>query len=641
MSFALRIYQRLAEAFPHEFKLVYGTEIRQAGEDVVEEISKRHGVAGLIRLVLDIAIRVPVEYLSEMRRDLRYAVRALIKSPGFALVGIISLGLGMGLTTSVFSKLWVQMFRDLPGVVNPQALVMPQSSVSYPYIEQFRAHKSLFTGVAAFQNGVPFNVALQGSGNAKPDRVFGQLVSPEYFSVLGVKPQRGRVLNPALDKPGDAPVVVITDRFWRNRLGASPDVLGQPLRLNGQIATIVGITPKTFKGALPSVPTELFVPATVPAALAPELANDVLHNRDAKAFLALMRLAPGVSIESAEAGLDAITRRLDEQDPLNPKRNDKSRRVTLLAAGTTMPMPRNLKPVVVGFVLVLISLVLGIACMNLANMLLARGAARRKELAIRLAVGASRFRLIRQMVTEGVLLAMLGGATGFGLAYWLSIASSRLQLPTAVPQEFDSALDWHAFLFTFFLAILAGIGFSLAPALQATKADVAPTLKEGAGVQLRAYRRFGMRNLLVVAQVAGSLMLLLITGFLVIGISRMGNIQTKFDANAMYLLSIDPVRDGYSAEKAESLFEKLPQQLKTIGTVRSVALAADAPFSISGATAELTTARDYRTSPTSKLVCKETVGAGYFSVLSEPMLAGREFTERDQQLEKRIARSAK
>src|SRR5450755_3337208 len=179
MNFALRIYRRLAEAFPHEFKLVYGTEVTQLGEDVVQEIAKQHGVAGLIRLVADIAIRVPVEYLSEMRRDLRYAVRALIKSPGFALVGIISLGLGMGVTTSVFGRVWAGMFRGLPAVTNPEDLVMPQNPVSYYYIEQYRAQRSLFAGVAAFQNGVPFNVGFQGNGNAKPQRVFGQLVSPE------------------------------------------------------------------------------------------------------------------------------------------------------------------------------------------------------------------------------------------------------------------------------------------------------------------------------------------------------------------------------------------------------------------------------------------------------------------------------
>jgi len=634
MNFALRIYLRLAEAFPHEFKLVYGTDVMHLGEDVVEEIAKQNGIAGLIRLIADIAIRVPVEYLSEMRRDLRYAVRALIKSPGFALVGIISLGLGMGITTSVFSKMWAQLFCDLPRVTNPGELVMPQNPVSYYYVEQYRAQKSLLAGVAAFQNGVPFNVGFPGNGTARPERVFGQLVSPEYFSVLGVKPQRGRVLNPDLDKPGGAPAVVITDRFWRNRLNSSRDALGQTLRLNGQPATIVGITPQGFKGVLPSSPTELFVPVTVPATLAPELANDVLHKRDAKAFQAIMRLAHGVTIESAEAGLDTVTRYLDEQDATNPNRNDKARRVTLLEGGTVMPIPRDMKPVVVGFLAVLIGLVLTIACMNLANMLLARGAARRKELAIRLAIGASRFRLIRQMMSEGILISMLGGAAGFGLAYWLALLSSQVKLPQAVPQDYDPGMDWRALVFTFILAVVCGIGFSLVPALQATRADVAPTLKEGAAMQLRGYRRFGMRNVLVVGQVAGSLMLLLITGFLVIGINKMSDIQTKFDAHTMYLLSIDPVRDGYAPEKAQTLFEKLPARLKSVSAVRSIGLAADAPFSLTSRRAKLTVAKDSRDpSPTIKLVSKQTVGAGYFAALSEPMLAGREFSEADQHIE--------
>jgi MacB-like periplasmic core domain len=250
MNFALRVYRRLAEAFPHEFKLVYGREVMQLGEDVVAEIAAEQGVAGLLRLIVDIAVRVPAEYLSEMRRDLRYAVRGLVKSPGFALVAIISLGLGMGVTTSVFSKVWAQMFRDLPAAANAKELVMPLSPVSYYYIEQYRAQKSLFAGVAAFQQGVPFNVAFQGNGNAKPERVFGQLVSADYFSVLGVRPQRGRVFGAPVDHPGDAPAVVISDRFWRNRLNSSPDALGQTLHLNGQAATIVGITPKDFHGAL-------------------------------------------------------------------------------------------------------------------------------------------------------------------------------------------------------------------------------------------------------------------------------------------------------------------------------------------------------------------------------------------------------
>lgn len=626
MNFARRIYRRLAEAFPHEFKLVYGTELTLLGEDVVEEIARRHGVTGLIRLIVDIGIRVPIEYLGEMRRDLRYAVRALLKSPGFALVGIISLGIGMGMTTSVFSRVWAQMFRGLPAVTDADRLAIPEDPVSYYYIEQYRAQKSLFEGVAAFQTGVPFSVALPGNGHAKPERVFGQIVSPGYFSLLGVKAQRGRVFSPEVDKPGDAPVVVITDRFWRNRLNSAPDALGQTLRLNGQPATIIGITPKDFKGAMPVVPAEIFVPVTVPPSLAPELANAILDDPHAKVFQAMLRLAPGVTIESAEAGLDAVTRRLDDRDSSDAKHNDKSRRVTLLAGGTMVPIPRAMRPVLVGFFVVLIGLILTISCMNLANMLLARGSARRKELAIRLAVGASRFRLIRQMMSEGILIAMLGGAAGLALAYWLSLLSSQLKLPQAVPQELDYSLDWRAFVFTFALAIVCGIGFSLAPALQATKSGVVPALKEGAAIQLRGYRRLGMRNLLVLGQVAGSLMLLLITGFLVLGFSKTGSVQTKFNANTMYLLSIDPVRDGYSREKAQALFDKLPTLLQSTGAIPTIALASQAPFSMANGTVQL------RASQAIQVAAKESIGERYFEALDEPLLAGREFAHRDREI---------
>ena len=637
MNFAWRIYRRLAQAFPHEFKLAYGTEVMQLGEDVVEEIAKRHGAAGLIWLIVDIAIRVPIEYLSEMRGDMRYAWRSLIKSPGFALVGIISMGLGIGLTTNVYSSKWAVLFRDLPAAANAKKLVMLQQSAdgdlaaaSYYYIEQFREQKSLFSGVAAFETSIPFNVNFQGDLNGNPERVFGQLVSPDYFSVLGVQPQLGRVLSAAVDKPGDAPVVVISDRFWRNRLNSSPNAVGQMLRLNGQIATIVGITPKNFNGALSINPSELFVPLTVPAALAPELANDGLHQRKAKELLAMMCQAPGGTIESAEAGLDAITRRLDEQDPSSSVRVDKGRRVTLLPAGTSVPIPRKVKPALIGFLVALMGLVITLACMNLANMLIARGANRRKELAIRLAVGASRFRLVRQMMSEGILLSLLGGIAGFALAYGLGVLNSHFTRPMIVPRESDFYLDWHAGAFAFGLAIVCGIGFSLAPALQATKADLTPALKEGSALQLPGYRRLGLRNLLMVAQVAASLMLLLLTGFLVMGISKQSSIQTKFDATTMVLFSLDPVRDGFAPEKAQALFEKLPERLQTAGPVRSIAMAAHPPFMSEVEPTQLSAEDSPGSSQVLRPVLEETVGAGYFASLSEPMLAGREFVEPDQ-----------
>lgn len=636
MNFAWRIYKRLAQSFPHEFKLAYGAEVIQLGEDVVEEIAKRHGVAGLIRLIADIAIRVPIEYLSEMRGDMRYAWRALIKSPGFALVGIISMGLGIGLTTNVYSSKWELLFHELPAA-NAKNLVMFQEStaddlqpVSYYYVEQYREQKSLFAGVAALQTGIPFNVTFQGALNAKPERVFGQLVSADYFSVLGVQSQRGRVLGAALDKPGDAPVVVISDRFWRNRLNSSPNAVGQTLHLNGQPATIVGITPKDFHGALAINPSELFVPITVPAALAPELANDVLHQRNAKDFLAILCLAPGVTMDNAEAGLDAITRRLDQQDTSSLLHADKSRRITLLAAGTSVPIPRKFKPVLIGFLVALMGLVIALACLNLANMLMARGANRRKELAIRLSVGASRFRLVRQMISEGLLLSMLGGLAGFVLAYVLAVLSAHFTPPTMLPIESKASLDWSATVFAFGVAIVCGIGFSLPPALQATKADLTPALKEGSALQLPGYRRFGLRNLLMVIQVAASLMLLLMTGFLVLGINKTSSLQTKFDPRTMIILSLDPLRDGYTPEKTQALFEKLPERLKTAGTVHNVALAAQPPFSGEREPTQLTAEDAPESSRVLQPIVEQTVGAGYFAALNEPVLAGREFEERDQ-----------
>jgi predicted permease len=626
MSVAWRIYQRLADAFPHEFKMVYGAEVTGLGRDVVEDIARRNGPAGLIRLVADIAIRVPIEYLSEMRRDMRHALRALIKSPGFALVGIISMGLCIGLTTNVYSTKWAMLFRDLPAAENARSLVMPMEPASYYYIEQYRQQTNLFSGVAAFQNGVPFNVTFQGDRNAKPLRVFGQLVSADYFSVLGVHPQRGRMLSPALDRAGDAPTVVISDRFWRNRLNAAPDAVGQILRLNGQIATIVGIAPQDFNGALGVTPAELFVPLTVPSSLAPELAGDILHQRNTKAFVGLMCMAPGVTIDAAEVALDTIARRLDTQDTTRTVRADKGRRITLLPAGTRIPVPRKLRPVLAGFLGALMGLVIVLACTNLANMLIARGAARRKELGIRLAVGASRFRLVRQMMSEGILLSLLGGFAGFAIAFGLSILNTRFTPPAAVPVESKMLLDWHAAVFAFALALICGVGFSLAPALQATKAELAPALKEGS-TRLPGYRRFSLRNLLMVAQVAASLMLLLMTGFLVMGISKTSGVETRFDPNTMYLVSIDPVRDGYPPEKAQALFKNLPERLKNSGPVRSIALSAQTPFLLADDDDGVQLSTD---SGVQQSVLKETVGAGYFAALSQPMLTGREFEDRDQ-----------
>jgi len=632
MRFAMRLYRVLARAFPHEFKMVYGADLVQLGEDIVQDIAKEHGVSGLFRLVADLAIRVPVEYLSEMRRDLIYAVRSLAKSRGFAAVGIVSLGLGMGVAAVAVSESMNLILRDTPGAQDADKLVMVPS-VSYPYIEHYRDQHDLFAGAAAFQPTVPYNVSLGDRAGTKAERVFGHLVSPEYFSVLGVTAARGRVFSPDADKPGSAPVVFISDRFWRERLNSDPFAVGRTMRVNGQTATIVGIGPKDFLGVIPIFPADIFVPTTAPASVAPELSGDVIHQREAKSFNALLRLAPGVTLKSAEAGLDTITRHLDEET-LDPARNAKGRRVTLLPGGKVLPIPRALYPLMFGFMVLLNGLIIAIVCMNLTNMQLARATARRREVAIRLSVGASRFRLIRQLLTESVLLAVTGGAAGIVFAFWAASAFRKAKLPVAFPVDFDLTPDWRVMAIVFAIALVAGIGFGLAPALAATKADLASALKEGLAGQTRGYRRFGMRNLLMVGQVAGSLALLLIAGFMVLGFQKTNQVEIAFDSSTMYLLSLDPVRDGYSAEKATALFDQLGERLRRAPGVHEVALGEVAPFGPQGAVFTLTApvgggAPDQVVSG----IAKNTVGPNYFAALSAPILDGREFDIRDQRTE--------
>ena len=628
-----RVYERLAQAFPHEFKLAHGDEMLETGEAAMAHLEKRRGWIGMAGLLADAAVRLPLEYLTEMRSDLQYGIRALIKSPGFALVGILSMGLAIGLTTNVYSSNWAKLTRPMQGVGHASRLVMAEKPVSYFYVESYREQKSVFAGVAAFQTGVPFNVRLPGEEDGKQQRIFGQLVSPDYFQVMGVDAERGRVLSPAMDRAGEAATTVISDKFWRTRLGSRADAVGLDLRVNGQPVTIVGIAPRGFEGAFAAESAaELFVPVTAPAAVAPELANDVLHRRYAREFLALAFLAPGVTPVQAESALDGVTRRLDANDPSVPPQTDKARRVTLLPAGTRVPIPPELKRALEGFFGVLMGIVIVIACMNLAIMLMVRGANRRKEFAIRMSIGASRFRLARQLMSEGMLLSLLGGLLGFGLAYLLNVLNTQLHQAVDMPVPPVVSIDWRAAVFAFVAAFVCGVGLSVAPALRATKSELTPALKEGSAMQLPGHRWFGLRNLAMAVQLSGSLMLLLITGFVLMGFARGYQVQTNFDPKTMAMASIDPVRDGETPERALYLFAEIPQRLKDSGKFSSIALTTLPPFAtVDDDDSEQLTVDDPQAAQrVQQPAIKESVGAGYFAALEEPMLSGREFDDTDE-----------
>lgn len=628
-----RVYERLAQAFPHEFKLAHGDEMLETGEAAMAYLRKRRGWTGMARLLADVAVRLPVEYLTEMRRDLQYAMRALIKSPGFAMVGILSMGLAIGLTTNVYSSNWALLTRPLQGVAHAGRLVMAEKPVSYFYVESYRELRNVFSGVAAFQTAVPFNVRLPGQAEGKQQRIFGQLVTLDYFQVMGVDAERGRVLSPSMDRAGDAATAVISDRFWRTRLGSRTDAVGLVLRVNGHAVTIVGIAPRGFEGAFAAESAaEMFVPVTAPAAIAPELANDVVHRRNARQFLALASLAPGVTLGEAESALDGVTRHLDANDPSAAPQTDKARRVTLLPAGTRVPIPPELKRALEGFFGVLMGIVIVIACMNLGIMLMVRGANRRKEFAIRMSIGASRYRLARQLMNEGMLLSLLGGLLGFGVAYLLNVLNTQWHQVVDAPGLPDVGIDWHAAVFAFVVALVCGVGLSVAPALRATKSALTPALKEGSAMQLPGHRRFGLRNLAMAAQLAGSLMLLLITGFVLMGFARGYQVQTNFDPKTMVMASIDPVRDGETPEKALDVFRELPQRLKDSGKFSSIALTTLPPFATvdDDDSEQLTVDDPQAVQRVEQSAVKESVGAGYFAALDQPMLSGREFNDVDE-----------
>ena len=640
VSVCLGLYRRLANAYPHEFRMLYGEDLDRLGEDAIPEVWRRHGMPGLLRLLGDIAVQLPATYLTEIRQDIVYALRTLAKAPAFTLIAVLSLAIGIGMCCVILGECQ-SIAGPPPGVRDPAGLMtFFWHQASYPYFERYRDQQQVVQSATAFLGLVPFAVAFTADKSAHAERLYGHLVSPEYFTTLGVTPAAGRFFSPASEKPGMAPVVVISDRFWRRHLGADPLAVGRTLRLNGAMATIVGIGPKGFLGIWPGNPADLFVPLTCAGSLAPELSGDPIHRSDREIFRVVMRLAPGVTVPAAESALDAVTRNLDRENGIAHDRDRKGRVVRLMPAGTLMYMTPEQHAFVNTFNVVLWALVLALVCANLASLLLARASQRMREIAIRLSVGASRPRLVRQLLTESVLLSSAGGLVGIAFAYWLGRAITSVQVPSPIPFEYEFRLDLHMLAITLAVAVAAGIGFGLAPALASVRTDVGLALKEGAQAPLRGYRRVGLRNLFVVGQMTASIMLVLLTGCLIEGFQRNTRLDPGFDTANVNLISLDPVRDGYTPEATTALLTGLPDELSRVSGVRAVSLTDTVPFaSIAAALPETRVsapASDGKSDAMVSVFC-ERIGTGYFAALGVPLLGGREFDRRDQQLDESAA----
>jgi predicted permease len=570
----------------------------------------------------DIGERV-ARYTSELGKDIRYALRSLAASPGFTLVALLSLALGICIVTCAFSEMNGMALRSLPAVQRPEQLVALQLPASYPSYQRYRAHTDVFSATLAYIAPVPFGVTLNG----QTERQWGHLVTPSYFSALGVGPALGRFFDDQ-ERPGAVTPMVVSYRFWQEHLASDPSAIGRTLRVNAQPATIIGVAPKEFLGASPLLfAADLWMPLSVGERVAPELSGNVLERRDRAVFRVVGRLRPGVSASRVEAELDAAAQQM-EQENGDPAAAQKGRRVLLVEGGKLLPLTKQDLPFFTSFFTVMSGLILLIACANVGNMMLARATGRRKEIAVRLALGAGRARIVRQLMTESMIVVAGAAVPAFLASMWLMRLLSGVRMPLLIPVAYDFQPDARVLLLTTLLTGVTGLPFGLLPALQATRTSLSPALKEGGSVLLPGRHRFNLRNLLMGGQFAGSLTLLVILGLLSFGIQTTLGVQAGFNPANLYLISLDPVRDGYSAPQSAAFLQKLLDRVKLLPSVTAASLTETVPVSIGAARFRVSVPSD--PAHETRTVLRHVVGKDYFETTGIPVSAGRAFRREDE-----------
>ncbi len=575
-------------------------------------------------------------------RDLRYASRLLWRNPGFTLVAVASLGLGIGANSAIFSLVNAALIRHLP-VVHPEQLVYVvrdnrYATVSYPAYGDLRDGNTVFDGIAAW-GGI--TVSLNSDDRA--EYVDGAIVTGSFFPTLGVRPALGRLIGPDDDRDvGAHPVVVLSYRLWASRFGGDSAIVGRDLLLDGHAFTVIGVAPRGFGGAELAVTNDMFVPMMMQAVVRPprggyagEMDPDLLQRRGSSWLRIVGRLKPGVSPARAGAMLDGI---LDGPPSTTAGANRQPLRVSPVDRGD----PGDRSTVISAAVLLMsaVGIVLLIACANVANLLLARATVRRREIAVRLSIGAGRRRLVRQLLTESVLLATLGGAAGLLLAM-ATIGALRRALPPegTLPLPPDFSIDTHVLLFTLAVSLVAGIAFGLAPALRSSRPDLVPALKDGTGELASRNHRFGARNVLVVAQVALSLVLLVIGGLFLRSLERTASVDPGFEVEHQLTASLNINLLRYTTEQGRLFYRRVVERVAAVPGVASVSLGRTVPLGGGGRTSALLLQRDVAAAASAgqstdsmyRPVPSNVVGTDYFRTLGMGLLRGRDFTAQDDQ----------
>lgn len=585
--------------------------------------------------------------MEQLFRDVRYGVRGLMKSPVFTLVALVTIALGIGVNSTIFSLVNAVVFRPLPVHV-PDELVdvygyrapgLDHGSSSYPDFVDYRRQTETLSGMMAYTN---FFASLSIEGSS--ELVVGEIVSRDYFDVLGVEPTLGRGFTAGeFAAPGAGRVVVLSHPFWRSRFGGDPGALGETLRMNGVTYTVVGVAPQGFGGMFPGVTSQLWIPLSMVDEVEP-LGNQRgrigsegrLESRNARFLWIRGRRRPGVELERVRSELEGISARLSTE---YAETNDRER-VVVLATSDVIVNPDfddTLAPA--GMVLLgAVGLVLLVACANLANMMLARASSRRRELAIRVAMGAHRGRLVRQMLVESLALALAGGAVAMALAWWLSGLVARFQPPLPIDLGLDIAPDGRVMVFTLAVAMATGIAFGLVPALRASRPDLVPALKDTGEGEAARGRGWELRDVLVVAQVAVSLVLLVGGALLVRSLGAAARVDLGYDVERTAHLAVPMEMNGYDAEESAVFFRTARARLEALPEVEAVGQASRVPLSLNNNGFGIYI-DGHQSSPDDGpyILDGARVDEHYFDALDLRIVAGRAIEPTDREADHRVA----
>jgi predicted permease len=579
-----------------------------------------------------------------MGHDLRFAFRTLARSPLFTAVAVLSLALGIGANTSIFSLLDQVLYRSLP-VRDPKALVVfhvddhssghrssdnYQSVFSYPLYRDLRDRGAVSSGVIA-RAGDPVSV----SWNGQTERAQAEIVSGNLFEVLGVSAAIGRTIAPAAaGAPGAHPVVMLSHDYWLRRFAGEPGVLNAKVAVNGHPMIVIGVAPAGFRGVLSGENPELFVPIAMKREVTPTL--DDLADRRSHWLNILGRLKPGVSPEQAQAAMQTVYRPIMEaQVKEYHERSKRAEQVILGQKLEMQPAAQGLnqlrleweKPLVA--LMALVGLVLLIACANVANLLLARAASRRREMAIRLALGAGRGSLARQLLIESLVIALAGGLLGLLVSVWTTSALLHILPADATGGWIAAAIDLRTLAFTLALATFTGLLFGMAPAMQAGRAELASTLREQRASLAAAGGGARIRRVLVVAQLALSLLLLVGAGLFARSLFNLQRVDPGFRTERLLTFAIDPSLNGYTKERGFALFHDLQERLARLPGVAAAGAASPGPLTHSNRGSNITVEGYQAREDEDMDVSRHAVGPGYFRALGTPVVRGREITERD------------